>query len=106
VSKHTIQLNGFHIEIGWDRPMRGAFCVVQSDAQVTSLSDEYVYCNLSDPEAVERGIAYFLNVLAGLGVVLPERMVKWLHEDARENAMNRTVRWNADGSNNRDNAIT
>lgn len=76
--KHTTTYQGklVVILIGWDRPMKGFFMVIDFEDNET---DDYIYTNLDDPELKKtHGLSpswtHFNNKLKELGLSVPEEI--------------------------------
>lgn len=79
---------------GWDKPMQRFYLVIE---EVGSDEDEPFYSNLLDPEVENRNTSesfdYFLEVLNGFGIRVPEEMIKAIERDRIRNAVNEKTTW-------------
>lgn len=99
--------HGVQVQIGWDKPMQEFYLVIEYDTPIPDLANrgevlEYLYSNLSDmvlrlkPERAT-DLGYFAQVLAGLGLPPIESVMNEVRRDRMHNAVNRVVRYDAQG---------
>lgn len=86
--------------MGWDRRLQGYFMVIEDD---DATDDSYVYSNLDDAElAAYAGLPPtldpFIAKLAELGLTVPSHILEAVRCDGAENAGNRWVIYDRDGS--------
>lgn len=64
------------ITLGYDRPLDYLFCTVMLNEEGKSEDEDILYSNLSDDEAGThlQEVDYFRNVLAELGISVPDSM--------------------------------
>lgn len=77
------------IQIGWDDPAGWFYLVVE---KVTD-GDEPFYSNLQDTNRGVGELPYFLNLLKGWGVTLPEKMIDAIKLDKINHTVNRQEWW-------------
>jgi hypothetical protein len=80
--------------MGWDRPLRGFFLVVERLDALSENESQYLYSNLDDMTldcALPKELNHFLIRLASLRIVLPQNMLQAVLADQRENAGNKVV---------------
>lgn len=85
------------IVIGWDRPLQYHFMTVQR-MDVTEDEAEFVYSNLDEPHGFRLSLAYYQSVLEQLGITAPASMFSQAEADKTNNAGNRFVSHQADGT--------
>jgi hypothetical protein len=101
IYKTTHQDRPIEVLIGWDRPLQGFFMMIDWLDEEND-SDEYLYSNLDDlnlQNSHPKELSYFLERLSVLGVVVPQKMLQEVLKDQRENAGNRTERYEEEGEN-------
>lgn len=72
--------------MGWDRPLQGFFMVLEEDG-----ADDYLFSNLYEPVTHPKTLDRFIEVLAGLGIALPDEMIAEMEQDKLDNAGNKLV---------------
>ena len=110
------------VTLGWDRPLRGHFALVEKveTAHPTpevapacegpgAAADEddgeddgFLYSNLSDPNLFDRlgmspELSYFEGVLSEMGIRAPEQVLRAVEDDAIHNVGNKLVEYDAAG---------
>lgn len=113
MSQHTFNTttsSGSRVQVlmGWDRPLQQFFLVVEElssperqDRGDGQEDDEcpYLYSNLSDVDSMGmQDLDFFCEKLRGLGIAIPDLMVKEIELDKFNNVGNRYVAYNGDGS--------
>ena len=94
--KHsTLSRNGKKVTVtlGYDRPLDYVFCTVIQDAEGMQEGEEVLYSNLSDDEAGLdlQDVDYFREVLAELGIDVPDLLFTEVKIDQLDRVGNRTV---------------
>lgn len=98
--------------IGYDRPLKGFFLVIERTAPSPVIADlptddedeedPYLYSNLSDMGLIQWGglpptLDHFMLKLQELGIPALPNVIAELHADQANNTGNRTVRYDAAG---------
>lgn len=86
------------ILIGWDRPLKRHFMVVETVAQAEGNDNEYLYDNLADPNAPDRDLDYYRQRLRELQIEVPATLFEQVALDAAANTGNRRVRYATGGT--------
>lgn len=82
------------VQLGFDRPLGHFHLVVLDPAN----PDDPVYTNLDEEDAFGRSLDDYRNVLADLGISVPESMFEQTELDGGQRRGNRFVIHQADGS--------
>lgn len=93
-----------NILMGWDRPLRGFFMVIEL---TDSKKNGHVYSNLADPElfscmGMPDSLDHFTEKLDALNLTVPQAMIEQIEIDAAMNRGNRHVWYAPDGTITRD----
>lgn len=78
------------VDMGWDRPLRGFFMVVQRD-DANIEEETFLYDNLSMVDSHPCTLNPFLEELTRLNIAIPDEMVKEIRQDSVENVGNKCV---------------
>jgi hypothetical protein len=106
------------VTLGWDRPLRHYFMVIQQHALETQGDDQsalgndramdedeneddsdgYIYSNLNERDAFSKSLNDYRKVLQTMGIVCPATMFDQVELDQCFSVGNRFVWYQADGS--------
>lgn len=81
------------VQMGWDRPLQGFYLLVEKDIDLHDEPD-YLYSTINDDSlrlslGTSKEISYLIEVLKGLGIAVPEKMIERVIKDRQNNAVNR-----------------
>lgn len=95
--KTTHQGHPISVDMGWDRPLKGFFMVVQrDDAKVDE--DTFLFDNLTQEVSHPCTLDPFLEELDRLNVAIPNEMLDEIRRDSEENVGNKYVEHRKDTS--------
>lgn len=96
---------GFPITVylGWDRPMRYFFLVIEKPAELVDDAmqvedDDHLYSNLHERDPFGHDLDYYRQVLRHFHIHVPESMFTEVQQDCEGNGGNRVVKHGTDGS--------
>lgn len=78
------------IHMGWDRPLQGFFMFIERP-NCNLEEGRYLYSNLDNEESHPKRLSPFLEVLRGLGLVVPDPMIDEVLADKTINCGNKIV---------------
>ena len=95
IYKATVRGAEVTVQMGWDKPMRGFYAVVEAPE---GSSQDYLYSNLDDPRLAANGglsdsLDYIVEALSRLGIAVPAVLVKEVSSDKLNNVVNRVVKY-------------
>lgn len=93
----ALQGRPISVDMGWDRPLRGFFMVVQRD-DANIEEETFLYDNLAMADSHPFTLDQFLEELTRLNIAIPNEMIDEVRRDGVENAGNKCVEHRKDGS--------
>ncbi|SED29021.1 hypothetical protein SAMN05216178_6637 [Pseudomonas saponiphila] len=84
------------VMVGYDRPLSYFFMIIEDEE---SPDDDLVYSNLEDPKAgFPKTLDRYREVLAGMGMTIPETVWAAVLEDQKNNAGNLVAWYDSTGT--------
>jgi hypothetical protein len=87
-----------NVLLGWDRPLQYVFMVIIESLTTDNDDEKIIYSNLYDRASDGAHIGYYEQKLKELGIVVPQRMFREVHQDYGFNVGNHYCDYLADGT--------